>query len=264
MPRCASAGGTDSAGYAGLAADLRTFAAFGCHGSMVVTSVTVQSTTEVRRVFPMPPALVAEQLETILEDPGVEALVVGLVPTVEIVEVLAGVLEAAEPRPQLVVDPIVAASTGAEMSGKEVSRALAGRLLPLARVATPNRRELEALAGEALPDEGACLAAARRLLEAGTGAVLLTGGDREGDPEDLLVTAEGVERMRVVRAPGPGTRGGGCTHAAALAALLARGTPLPEAARLAQRYLAACARAAVAPGAGEGRVVQVVPPWALK
>ncbi len=272
-PRCASIGGTDSAGAAGLAADLRTFAALGCHGSMIVTSVTVQSTTAVNRVHPLPPELVAEQLETVLRDPGVDALVLGLVPELEILERIAQVLgawfERAQEAPVLVIDPIVLASTGERMGVAELPARLVEWLLPLATVATPNALELEALCGARLPDEAARIAAARRLLERGPGrrggrgcqAILITGGEDEGDPVDLLVQPDGVTRLRVTRVRGAGTRGGGCTHAAALAVLLAEGRSLPEAAGLAQAYLAECAEAAIAPGLGEGRVVQVRPSW---
>ena len=246
VPRCLTIAGSDSGGGAGVQADLKAFAAAGAHGMSAIVALTAQNTVGVSAVHELPAEFVRAQLEAVFGDLGVDAAKTGMLFSARLTEVVADVL-AAHPGP-LVVDPVMVASSGARLLEADAVETLVARLFPLATVVTPNLAEAEALAGEGTKRE-----LAERLHALGAPAVLVTGG--HGEPVDHLFDGFchleiGVERHEVAS-----THGAGCTHSATLAALLARGESLEEAARGA----AAAASRAVAQGhpelgAGDGPV----------
>ena len=238
VPRCLTIAGSDSGGGAGIQADLKAFAAVGCHGTSAIVALTAQNTTGVSAVLEVPPVFVRAQLEAVFDDIGADAAKTGMLFSKAVIEVVADYL-GEHPVP-LVVDPVMVASSGARLLEEDAIEALVARLFPLAAVVTPNLAEAVALAGEGTKRE-----LAERLHELGAPAAIVTGG--HGEPVDHLFEGERHVEIPVERHEVAATHGAGCTHSATLAALLARGEPLEEAARGA----AQAASRAVAQGLGE-------------
>jgi len=247
VPRCLTIAGSDSGGGAGIQADLKAFAAAGCHGMSAIVALTAQNTVGVSGVFEVPPEFVRAQLEAVFSDIGVDAAKTGMLFSAPIVETVAAFL-AEHPVP-LVVDPVMVASSGARLLRDDAAEALVGSLFPLATVVTPNLMEAEALAGE-----GSRRELAERLHELGAPAVVVTGG-HGGDAVDHLFDGHEHVEISVERHDVAATHGAGCTHSATLAAALAKGLSLLEAAREAAGAASrAVAQGLVEIGAGEGPV----------
>jgi hydroxymethylpyrimidine/phosphomethylpyrimidine kinase len=250
VPRCLSIAGSDSGGGAGIQADLKAFARAGCHGMTVVVALTAQNTLGVTAVHEVPPEFVRAQLDAVFSDIGVDAAKTGMLFSRAIIEAVAGFL--AEHLVPLVVDPVMVASSGAKLLQEDAVESLVALLFPLATVVTPNVPEAEALTG--------CVGASlEELAEAvrglGAPAVVVTGGHAP-QPVDVLFDGQEFLRIPVERHDRPTTHGAGCTHSATLAAYLARGHSLAEAASGAA-YVAseAVAHGLEEIGAGEGPVV---------
>jgi hydroxymethylpyrimidine/phosphomethylpyrimidine kinase len=248
VPRCLTIATSDSGGGAGIQADLKAFAAAGCHGMSVLVALTAQNTTAVTAVHELPSDFVVAQLEAVFDDIGVDAAKTGMLFSRRLIETVAGFLEGRDL--PLVVDPVMVASSGARLLQEDAVATYVERLFPRATVVTPNLAEAEALAGFSGPRREL----AARIRELGARAVVVTGGHGE-ERGDLLLDDEGEVLIPVERHERGATHGSGCTHSATLAAHLARGEALRDAARAA----AAAAAAAVANGlaelgAGEGPV----------
>jgi hydroxymethylpyrimidine/phosphomethylpyrimidine kinase len=246
-PRLLAIAGSDSGGGAGIQADLKAFAAAGCHGMSAIVALTAQNTTGVTAVHEVPPDFVTAQLEAVFEDIGVDAAKTGMLFSRDLIESVADYL-AEHPVP-LVVDPVMVASSGAKLLQDDAVEALVNRLFPLATVVTPNLYEAEALVGA-----GTRRAMAERIHQLGALAVIVTGG-HGSEPVDLLFDGEEYVEIPVERYDVPATHGAGCTHSATLAALLARGHSLVEASRGAAAAAAsAVLHGLVEIGRGEGPV----------
>ena len=248
VPRALTIATSDSGGGAGVQADLKAFAAAGAHGQSVLVALTAQSTTGVTAIHELPPEFVVEQLDAAFGDIGVDAAKTGMLYSRTLIETVASYL--AEHRVPLVVDPVMVASSGAQLFEDDAVDALVGALFPLATVVTPNLMEARALTGI----DGTRRELAQRLHALGAPAVVVTGGHGDSAVDHLFDGTEHIE-IPVERHDIAATHGAGCTHSATLAALLARGESLEEAARGA----AAAASRAVAQGlselgAGEGPV----------
>jgi len=248
IPRALTIATSDSGGGAGIQADLKAFAGAGAHGMSVLVAVTAQNTVGVTAIHELPPALVREQLDAVFSDIGVDAAKTGMLFSRVLIETVADYLAAA--RPPLVVDPVMVASSGAKLLEDDAVDALVARLFPLATVVTPNLMEAKALTGL----DGSRAELAERLHELGAPAALVTGGHGETAVDHLFDGVTHTE-IPVERHAVAATHGAGCTHSATLAALLARGDSLVDAARGAA---VAAARAVehglVELGAGEGPV----------
>jgi hydroxymethylpyrimidine/phosphomethylpyrimidine kinase len=249
VPRALTIAGSDSGGGAGIQADLKAFAAAGAYGSTAIVALTAQSTVGVEAVFELPPAFIRAQLDAVWDDIGADAAKTGMLFSHVIVDTVADWL-AEHPVP-LVVDPVMVASSGARLLEVDAVEALVSRIFPLATVVTPNLLEAQALTASNTVLQAEL---AEKLVDLGAPAALVTGGHAEA-PVDWLF--DGVEHYEipVERHDVAATHGAGCTHSATLAALLARGLSLPDAARGA----AAAASRAVAAGlvdigAGDGPV----------
>lgn len=248
VPRCLTIAGSDSGGGAGIQADLKAFAAAGCHGMSAVVALTAQNTTGVAAVHELPPEFVRAQLEAVFTDIGVDAAKTGMLFSAAIVETVAEFLEAHPAR--LVVDPVMVASSGARLLREDAVGSLVNRLFPLATVVTPNLLEAEALAGGAASRHEL----ARRLHDLGPGAVIVTGG-HGAEAVDTLYDGERIVDIPVPRHGVAATHGAGCTHSATLTALLARGLDLETAARRAAEVASEAVRRGLAGlGGGEGPV----------
>jgi hydroxymethylpyrimidine/phosphomethylpyrimidine kinase len=246
VPRCLTIAGSDSGGGAGIQADLKAFAAAGCFGTSAIVALTAQNTVGVLAVHELPPEFVRAQLEAVVDDIGVDAAKTGMLFSTAVIETVADFL--AEHPVQLVVDPVMVASSGARLLQEDAVAALVSRLFPLAAVVTPNEVEARLLVGDGPKRE-----LAERLVELGAPAAIVTGG--HGDPVDHLFDGERHLELPVERHAVRATHGAGCTHSATLAALLARGLSLEQAARgAAEAASRAVAQGLPELGAGDGPV----------
>jgi hydroxymethylpyrimidine/phosphomethylpyrimidine kinase len=256
-PRLLTIAGSDSGGGAGLQADLKTFAAHGAYGMSVVTAVTAQNTRAVTAVHELPPAVVAAQLDAVFDDIGVDAVKIGMLASAPIVEAVAERLAAWRARgqaPPVVLDPVMVAKSGAPLLRDDAVEALAGRLLPLATLLTPNLPEAARLVGLPVGSSEERRQAARALARGGP-AVLLKGGHAPGDEvEDLLFDGERFHAFRGPRLATTSTHGTGCTLSSAIACRLALGEPLARAVECGIGYLRGALAAAFPLGHGQGPV----------
>ena len=234
-PRVLAIGGSDSSGRAGLQMDLRTIAAHGCDGLSVVTAVTAQGSRGVTAVHVVPPEIVAAQLDAVLADDDVDAIKVGMLATAATVEAVARALAPLSSTP-IVVDPVLAASSGEALLDEDGIAPLLEKLFPLAALVTPNLPEASRLTGLPVDTNEQRVAAARRFTGPIT-AVLLKGGHASGDElVDVLVDGDRVERFVHPR-NARRMRGTGCALASAVAARLASGESLDEAVRGAVEFV---------------------------
>lgn len=243
--------GSDSSGGAGIQADLKTFAALGVYGLSAVTAVTAQNTLGVSCWEPVSSDLVTAQIEAVAQDPGVGAVKTGMLPTAAIVEAVAAAIAALE-LPNLVVDPILVATSGTRLVDDEAAGMIKAQLIRLAEVVTPNVSEAEALSGQTIRSIDDMRAAARTIRKLGARAVVVKGGHfQSGDTvTDVVVTAGHEFELTGPRIDTRHTHGTGCTFSAAVAAGLARGEPLDNVLRSARSYVEGAIRHA--PGLGRG------------
>jgi hydroxymethylpyrimidine/phosphomethylpyrimidine kinase len=230
--------GSDSGGGAGIQADLKTFAALGVYGCSAITCLTAQNTLGVQDVFPVPPAFVQAQIDSVMSDMPVTALKTGMLGTADIVRALADTLSR-YPQIPLVLDPVMVATSGDRLLAEDAIEVLIRELLPRAAVITPNLLEAAALLNQ-LPaaDQAQMQRQAEQLLALGASAVLIKGGHGAGDEAvDLLLTPEGMEIFSAPRLHTRNTHGTGCTLASAIAAGLAQGLSLRDAVAEAKHYL---------------------------
>jgi hydroxymethylpyrimidine kinase/phosphomethylpyrimidine kinase/thiamine-phosphate diphosphorylase len=244
--------GSDSGGGAGIQADLKTIALLGAYGMSAITVLTAQNTLGVHGVFPAPTAFVRQQAELVLDDIGADTVKTGMLYAADVVECVADLL--ARYGLAAVVDPVMMAKGGAPLLREEAMTALRERLLPQTFLLTPNLPEAEALTGMRIGTLAEMAAAARQLQALGARHVLVKGGHRDGDATDLLLCGGELYRLPGERIATTSTHGTGCSYAAALATLLARGEALPNAAQRAKRFIDAAIRNALPLGGGHGPI----------
>ena len=233
-----SIAGSDSGGGAGIQADLKTFTALGVHGATAITAITVQNTLGVRAVYPLAGSVVAEQIDAVLDDFDVGAVKIGMLATLEIVAAVAHALRRREPRPVVVYDPVMTASSGDALARAGLVEALAD-LLPLVDCLTPNLMEAAALLGEPqAANESDMLRQGRALIAQGSRAVLMKGGHLDGlESVDWLVVPGDSHRFAAPRMASHNLHGTGCTLSSALAAHITLGVDLVHAARRAKEFV---------------------------
>jgi len=254
-PRVLSIAGSDSGGGAGIQADLKTFAALGCYGMTAITALTAQNTLGVRAIHGVPPEMLRDQIDAVVEDMGLDAVKIGMLHAPDIVRTVAEAIDR-HALQKVVLDPVMVATSGAVLIDNPAIAVLVRELFWRASVITPNLDEASLLVGRPLGSEQAMEAAARELLAKGAQAVLLKGGHLAGEVvSDLLVTQNGeLHWMRAPRIHSANTHGTGCTLSSAIAAYLALGAPLLEAVQAARAYVRAALEtgAKVRTGAGSG------------
>jgi hydroxymethylpyrimidine/phosphomethylpyrimidine kinase len=252
VPRCLTIATSDSGGGAGIQADLKSFARLGCHGMSAIVALTAQSTTEVTAIHEVPPDFIQAQLDAVFDDIGVDAAKTGMLFSAPIIETVADFLHGREV--PLVVDPVMVAASGAKLLRDDAVDVLVGRLLPLATVVTPNLHEASALAGVKYREDASREELAEAIHALGARAVVVTGGHGL-EPVDWLFDGERHVPIPVERYGDEATHGAGCTHSASLAALLARGESLEDAARGAAQIASEAVRNGLADlGRGSGPV----------
>jgi len=253
--RVLSIAGSDSGGAAGIQADLKTFAALGCYGMTAITALTAQNTRGVRAIHGVPPQILRDQIDAVLEDIGAHAVKIGMLHAPEIVQTVAEAIDR-HALQKVVLDPVMVATSGAVLIDNPAIVMLVRELFPRALVVTPNLDEASLLVGRPLTSESDMEAAAQEMLTMGANAVLLKGGHLPGDLVcDLLLTKDGAAQwMRAPRIHTGNTHGTGCTLSSAIAAYLALGATLLEAVQAARAYVRAAldAGSEVRTGVGSG------------
>jgi hydroxymethylpyrimidine/phosphomethylpyrimidine kinase len=237
-PRVLSIAGSDSGGGAGIQADLKTFSALGCFGMTAITALTAQNTCGVRSIHPIPPAMLRDQIDAVLEDIGVDAVKVGMLHSPDIVHTVAQAIDR-HALVHIVFDPVMVATSGAVLIDNTAVDVLVRELFPRVAVITPNLDEAALLVGRALTSEQDMETAATEMLSMGAHAVLLKGGHLAGDTvSDLYLDAKGVRLwMRAPRIRSANTHGTGCTLSSAIAAYLAVGESLIDSVQSARTYI---------------------------
>ena len=251
IPVCLAIAGSDSGGGAGIQADLKAFARCGVHGTTAITALTAQNTVGVRKVTAVPPEMIVAQVEAVADDIGIDAVKIGMLGDEPTIDAVVEALELTGEAP-VVVDPVMVAESGAVLLDPNAKAALIERILPRAAVATPNLPEARELSG--LGEGATAEEMGRAILTLGPGAVVVTGGHSD-DGADLLVEDHGCVRVEGPRYPAGASHGSGCTHSSALAAFLARGEELADAARWAREIAAEAVGSGLREiGAGSGPV----------
>jgi len=249
--------GSDSGGGAGIQADLKTFSALGVYGASVIAALTAQNTRGVTGIHDVPPDFVTEQIDAVFSDLTVSAVKLGMLSNAAVIAAVADGL-ARYMQSNVVLDPVMVATSGDRLLKPDAVDILRKRLIPAALVVTPNLPEAAALLDTAIAaDEAAMRQQGERLLALGAKAVLIKGGHAEGaESVDLLIDPNGVTRLVSPRFNTKNTHGTGCTLSSAIAAGLAQGLPLADAARAAKSYVATAIAASdrLSIGAGHGPV----------
>jgi hydroxymethylpyrimidine/phosphomethylpyrimidine kinase len=227
---CLSIAGSDSGGGAGIQADLKAFAAAGVHGTTAITAITAQNTRAVEAVEVVSPRMIVAQVRAVVDDLGVDAVKIGMLGSVATIDAVAEALDLLAPGTPIVVDPVMIAESGARLLDLDAQASLVARIVRRATVVTPNVPEAQVLAGhDTLDDE----ALARAVHARGAAAVVVTGGHRN-EATDLLFDGDRLVALAGERHPGGAAHGSGCTHSSTLAARLALGDDLEQAARAAR------------------------------
>lgn len=253
VPNVLSIAGSDPSGGAGIQADLATLGAMRCYGMSVITALTAQNTRGVAAVHVVPPEFVARQIEVIFEDIDVAAVKIGMLATAATAEAVAKSLAAHRP-PFIVLDPVLAASSGDSLATAGVAEAIVQCLFPLATLVTPNLVEAAILSGrEVAPGRDFMREVGSALLARGARAVLVKGGHGEGTTaDDLLLDGASCRMFSAPRLTTRNTHGTGCTLSAAIAAYLARGYDLMASIGAAKAYLTGALEASDALEVGHG------------
>ncbi|RYE10150.1 MAG: bifunctional hydroxymethylpyrimidine kinase/phosphomethylpyrimidine kinase [Sphingobacteriaceae bacterium] len=265
-PAVLTIAGSDSGGCAGIQADLKTFAALGCFGTSAITAVTVQNTLGIAGIHSIPPAIVAGQIRLVMDDFKPAAIKIGMVYSAELVYTIAGVIRD-YPAVPVILDPVMAATSGDKLIADETVDALQNALFPLAALVTPNLAEAGILINQTVNNLAEMQSAATEILKTNCFAVLVKGGHLSGqklynfyaDKNSICKTyaSEAIDTNN--------TRGTGCSLSAAIAAYLALGLPLTEAIAAAGNYIHAAIKSGqdVLTGQGNGPINHFFNPSAL-
>ncbi len=230
--------GSDSGGGAGIQADLKTFAALGCYGMSAITALTAQNTVGVQGIHAVPAEFLKAQIQSVVEDIGVDAVKIGMLHAPGIVDVVAWAIDHYQ-LTNVVFDPVMVATSGDRLIANETVQVLVRELFPRVTVITPNLDEAALLLERPIPNAEALDTAAHDLLQMGVKAVLLKGGHLAGDEvvDVLLQSGAAPQRLASPRIASHNVHGTGCTLSSAIAAHLALGHPLAEAVALARRFI---------------------------
>ena len=251
MKTALSIAGSDSSGGAGIQADLKAMTMNGVFAMTAITALTAQNTTGVQGIFEVTPEFLAQQLDAVFTDIRPDAVKIGMVSSPALIETIGERLRhyGAE---NIVLDPVMVATSGARLIQPQAVETLTRVLMPLALLTTPNIPEAELLAGCTIDSPAAMERAAGIIHDRYGCAVLLKGGHRVNDANDLLCWDEGMQWFEGQRIDNPNTHGTGCTLSSAIAANLAKGYPLAEAVGLAKEYLTGALAAMLDLGQGSG------------
>ena len=231
--------GSDSGGGAGIQADIKAISAMGCFATTAITAITAQNTLGITAVHPIPIEMIEGQIDAVLSDIGTDTIKIGMLHSAEVVSVVADKIEQYKIK-NVVLDPVMVSTSGHRLIEEQAIEVLQSRLVPMARVITPNIPEAEILAGVKITSEAQFAEVARMLSNGGKNSVLLKAGHLSEDIlTDYLYNAEDdtFTTLPSARVDTKNTHGTGCTLSSALAAALARGFSLTEAAKMAKHYI---------------------------
>ncbi len=243
--------GSDSCGGAGIQADIKTMTVNGVYAMSAVTALTAQNTTGVTSIMEAAPEFLGDQLDAIFTDIFPDAVKIGMVSSKELIRVIAEKLKQYGAK-QIVLDPVMVATSGAKLISDDAIEALKSELIPLASVITPNIPEAEVLSGMKITSPEAMERAAEKIYREFGCAVLMKGGHQQNDANDYLYGEEGGTWFYGKRIDNPNTHGTGCTLSSAIAANLAKGCSLSEAVKMAKNYLSGALAAMLDLGRGSG------------
>ena len=251
MKTALSIAGSDSCGGAGIQADIKTMTLNGVYAMSAITALTAQNTTGVRDIMEASPRFLEQQLDAVFEDIFPDAVKIGMVSSAELIRAIAAKLRQYGAR-NIVVDPVMVATSGARLIQDQAIQTLTKELLPLATVVTPNVPEAEILAGMEIRTKEDMETAARKIGDSFGCAVLLKGGHSVNDANDLLYARGDCRWFEGKRIDNPNTHGTGCTLSSAIAANLAKGFTLEQAVKRAKDYISGALAAMLDLGAGSG------------
>jgi hydroxymethylpyrimidine/phosphomethylpyrimidine kinase len=247
-----SIAGFDGSGGAGIQADLKTFSALGCYGMNVLTSLPVQNTQGVRSVYDIPLSCIEEQMHAIFDDIKVDAIKIGMLHKVEIIETIVSILKS-RVRCPIVVDPVIISKSGHRLLEECALQSLKSELIPISTIITPNIPEAEELLNIKIISYNDMENAAKELLKLGCKAVLVKGGHFTDElSRDVLASKERIRWYESVRIKTKNTHGTGCTLSSAIAAYLARGLSAEQSVEKAKIYLTQAIQAAAQEKLGHG------------
>lgn len=243
--------GSDCSGGAGIQADIKTMTMNGVYAMSAITALTAQNTTGVKSIVEVTPQFLGEQLDMIFEDIRPDAVKIGMVANTELIEVIAERLSFYNAK-NIVVDPVMVATSGASLSTDNAVKTLCEKLFPMAAVITPNIPEAEMLTGKKITSTEEMEAAAEWIFEKHGCAVLLKGGHSINDANDLLYAENKAKWINGKRIDNPNTHGTGCTLSSAIAANLAKGYSLEKSVENAKEYISKALSAMLDLGKGSG------------
>lgn len=251
MKTVLSIAGSDSCGGAGIQADLKTMTMNGVYAMSAITALTAQNTTGVRAISEVTPQFLKQQIDAVFEDIRPDAVKIGMVSSSNLIEVIAERLRFYEAK-NIVVDPVMVATSGANLMQSEAVAALKEKLLPMATVVTPNIPEAEVLSGITIRTKEDMQKAGKKISEDFGCAVLLKGGHSLNDANDMLCAGGDEQWFMGKRIDNPNTHGTGCTLSSAIASNLAKGFDLADAVLRAKNYISGALAAQLNLGSGAG------------
>jgi hydroxymethylpyrimidine/phosphomethylpyrimidine kinase len=237
-PSALTIAGSDSGGCAGIQADIKTFSALGVFGASAITAITAQNTTEVRDVEILSPQLIRQQVEAVLDDIVIDVIKTGMLPSPEIIEVVAAIIDRYQPE-TVIVDPVMVATSGARLADASIAAAFREKLYPRITLITPNITEAEALSGVNIRSEKDFQQAAEVLLEQGCAAVLIKGGHLSNVCSTDILFRQSKEPVSFSspHIDSSNLHGTGCSFSSAIAAYMALGKDLKAAIGAAKTYI---------------------------
>ncbi|MBA7678568.1 Pyridoxal kinase PdxY [subsurface metagenome] len=251
MKRILTIAGSDSGGGAGIQTDLKTITVLGGYGMSVITALTAQNTMGVHAVFELPPDFIEKQIDSVIDDIGVDAVKTGMLSSSPIVHLVARKIKEYRLK-RVIVDPVMVAKSGDPLLKEEAQKTLREELIPLAFLVTPNLPEASTLCGFTVKDLRTMKEAARYIYELGPQNVLVKGGHLEGAIVDLLFNGKDYYEYRGPRIPTRNTHGTGCTFASAIATELAKGNTVQAAVKRAKDFITTAIRFSLPLGKGHG------------
>ena len=260
MKAALSIAGSDCSGGAGIQADLKTMTMSGVYAMSVITALTAQNTLGVREISEVTPRFLKEQLDAVFEDIFPDSVKIGMVSSSELINVIAERLEFYKAK-NIVVDPVMVATSGSALIKTDAIKTLVAKLLPIATLVTPNIPEAEVLSGMKIWGKEDMIKAAKYIEEKYQCCVLLKGGHRVNDANDLLYEKGRAVWLEAERIDNTNTHGTGCTLSSAIAANLAKGFSVFESVKRAKEYVSGAIRAGLDLGAGSGPLMHNFSLW---
>lgn len=251
MKTALTVAGSDSSGGAGIQADIKAMTMNGVYAMSAITALTAQNTCGVKAISEVTPDFLEQQIDAVFEDICPDAVKIGMLPSAELVEVVADRLQFYRAK-NVVIDPVMVATSGSRLMKTDALTVLTDRLLPLACLVTPNIPEAEVLSGMEIKGEKDMHIAAEKIGKMYGCAVLLKGGHRVNDANDLLFSDGEFYLFKGERIDNPNTHGTGCTLSSAIAANLAKGFYLNESVKRAKKYISGALAAMLDLGKGSG------------